>query len=221
LTLENPLMSDMKVIVQQMQKSFEDMVRHYRQIFSKKTGRYLRTEGNKDWPGIGYVKSLEITLGNVPGCCHPHFHILLLVPDTYFTSGSYLTNKQWAEMWRKYMNLDYNPRVWVSKVKGNLLKVVPEIFKYEAKEADLLCSQEFLLAYMTQMHRVRSIDIGGVFRQFFKQDDIDSMDLIDSGEEEEENQEVSDDVPILKFKWKKYSSDEGVDWRYQLVSQVS
>lgn len=49
------------------------------------------------WPAIGWVRSVEITRSK-DRSAHPHYHVLLMVPPTYF-QGGYLRQTQWAELW--------------------------------------------------------------------------------------------------------------------------
>lgn len=94
---------------------------------------------------------------------HPHYHILGLVPASYFGKG-YVTQKRLSEMWGKSMRLDYEPIVHIGSVKskkgqnpipppgevldsvGNILdqsgifKAICETMKYTVKEQDLIGS---------------------------------------------------------------------------------
>jgi hypothetical protein len=68
----------------------------------------------KDFPALGFVRSLEVTRGH-DGLCHPHFHILLAVPPSYFSGGSrgsYLSKDKWAVLWLESLHLEKSQTDW-------------------------------------------------------------------------------------------------------------
>jgi plasmid rolling circle replication initiator protein Rep len=73
-----------------MQEAWRQMSREYR-VIKNKTGKVLRTEGNPQWQALGWLKSLEITKSD-DNHCHPHYHIMLLMPPRYFRPG-------WISFW--------------------------------------------------------------------------------------------------------------------------
>ena len=62
----------------------------------------------KVFPGLGFVRSLEITRGK-DGSAHPHFHVLLAVPPGYFVGRKYLSTAKWADLWQSSLGVDYTP----------------------------------------------------------------------------------------------------------------
>ena len=64
---------------------------------------------------LGYCRVLEITKpkkATQQGKIHPHFHALLAVKPSYFTSGYkslYLTKNDYASMWQQALRADYTP----------------------------------------------------------------------------------------------------------------
>lgn len=75
---------------------------------------WKRLSERKEFPGIGWVKSLEVTRGE-DDTAHPHFHAILMVRSSYFTHG-YVKHARWVELWQKCMRLDYAPSVRVKRV---------------------------------------------------------------------------------------------------------
>lgn len=75
---------------------------------------WTRLSQRKEFPGIGWVKSLEVTRGE-DDQAHPHFHALLMVRSSYFTHG-YVKHARWVELWQECMRLDYAPSVRISRV---------------------------------------------------------------------------------------------------------
>lgn len=154
----------------------------------------------KDFPGLGFVKTLEITKGkDAPGMAHPHFHVLLMVKPSYFGGHFYVSKARWIEMWKQSARLDYDPSVWVAAVRAKRLeqqqvshhtgslslpeklqnvgmrKAVMESFKYITKPEDLTTDDGLLEAVITQLHGVRSTSIGGVFKNYMKASEPDDL----------------------------------------------
>lgn len=51
------------------------------------------------------------------GTYHPHFHALICVRPSYFKKH-YISKMEWVQMWQKAMRLDYEPSVWVERIKA-------------------------------------------------------------------------------------------------------
>lgn len=68
-----------------------------------------------------YYNSMGIGIGDENfnyGTYHPHFHVLLAVPSSYFKKKDYyVTQAEWTDMWQRAMKIDYRPIVHVEKVK--------------------------------------------------------------------------------------------------------
>ncbi|PSB00341.1 protein rep, partial [Merismopedia glauca] len=93
LTLKNCRVEELKDTIKWMNKS------------------WIKLTKKKCFPGIGYVKSTEVTRNREEGTVHPHFHILIMVPPGYFNDRSYLNQKQWSELWKLALNVQYTPVV--------------------------------------------------------------------------------------------------------------
>lgn len=119
------------------------------------------------WPGIGWVKSVEVTRGD-DGSAHPHFHALVMVRPSYFTSNIYVSQARWSSEWASALRVGYTPIVDVRRVKGDLSKALVEVVKYESKPADLSQSQPgedpWLLQLQPQLHKMRAIAVGGCLK---------------------------------------------------------
>ena len=143
---------------------------------------WRKMTGVKAWPAVGAIRGLEITRGQ-DGLAHPHFHALLLVPGGYFgSSGGYLKHEQWRAMWKKALKLDYDPMVNIQPIKADQAKLrgaISETLKYSVKPSDLTGSPEWLFAITDALHRVRSIEVFGKLKPFFKEmEKEESADLI-------------------------------------------
>jgi plasmid rolling circle replication initiator protein Rep len=182
----------------------------------------------KDYPAQGFVRSLEVTRGK-DGSAHPHFHILLAVPPSYF-GKNYLSKNDWAELWRSAMKLDYKPVCDVRIVKERkekalvlegcnepqndnkghaLMSAITETIKYTTKPADMVKDKAWLLEMVDQMRNVRAVSMGGIFKRFLKESE-ENQDLITASETDIEKQTVNEGG--LFFGWrekvKKYAKTD-------------
>ena len=74
----------------------------------------------------GWFRALEVTHNTNRhsksyDTYHPHFHVILQVNPSYFTSKDYLKHNDWIKLWRNVMNLDYDPEVYIEKAKAKIL----------------------------------------------------------------------------------------------------
>lgn len=133
------------------------------------------------WPAQGFVKGVEVTRG-ADGSAHPHIHALLAVRPSYF-SHSYIPQKDWQEMWRMAMRLDYAPVVDIRAVKPGqaaLRDALRETLKYTVKPQDLTTDREWFLSVSDALHKTRAISTGGIIKPYLKEDD--DTDLIHTDE---------------------------------------
>ncbi|HTL88946.1 MAG TPA: protein rep [Leptolyngbya sp.] len=123
----------------------------------------------KSWYVTGWVKSAEVTKGQ-DGLAHPHFHCLLMVPPSYFSGDKYLSHAKWGQLWQKSLQTDYQPVVYVTAIKksDNPSVLIPEIFKYQTKPADIAEDKNCMLKLTEQLQHTRAIAVGGKLRSHFK-----------------------------------------------------
>lgn len=154
----------------------------------------------KEFPAIGWIKSVEVTRGK-DGSAHPHLHILMLVPPSYFKGDNYLSQQRWCELWQQCLRVDYKPILDIQAIKKDLSPhfIIPEILKYQCKESDLTADCEWFLELTRQLKNTRAVAVGGVLRDYMKALEDDPNDLI--GKEDSEFAEV--DEGHLYFGWKR------------------
>lgn len=160
----------------------------------------------KQFPAIGFVRSLEVTRNDKDGTAHPHFHCLLMVNPSYFTGRQYLSQKTWTELWQSCLKVDYTPVVNVKAVKGkagadagevdSLVPAICETLKYSVKESDLVADPKWLEEITKQLHKTRAIAVGGILKEYLSEDDPE--DLIHGDLNPEEDLE---NAPKLIFDW--------------------
>lgn len=168
-----------------------------RQTLQEMNRGFKRLTELKAWPAEGWIKSVEVTRGK-RGDAHPHFHILLMVPASYF-GRNYLKQSAWVQMWRKSMRLDYNPIMDIRPVKRGEqpMSLIPELLKYCVKESDLTRDRAWFLELTRQMHRQKGVVVGGVLRDYLRALEDEPEDLIGEGDEAEV------DEGKLTFGWRR------------------
>ena len=181
LTVRNCEITELRNTLQWMNKSWRRMMQR------------------KRFPGIGWIRSTEVTRGK-DGSAHPHFHCLLLVKPSYFTKY-YIQQSEWIQLWKSSLRVDYAPVADIRAIKRDRFpnELIPEILKYTVKESDLVADREWFLELTRQMYKMRTVATGGVLKQYLKQLEQEPEDLIGRNEMKTED-EVSEGHLI--FKWK-------------------
>lgn len=168
-----------------------EALRETLQAMGKAWGRFVK---RKEFSAVmGWVRTTEVTREKVrPGYCHPHFHVLLMVPGSYF-GRDYVKQEQWAEAWRGALRVDYMPVVDVRavrrKAEADPEKTVPhdglvETLKYSVKPSDMTEAPEWFLALTEQTHRLRFIATGGLFKDVLKPEEkITEEEMIHLGDD--------------------------------------
>ncbi len=166
---------------------------------------FIRLTKLKDFPAVGWIKSVEVTRGK-DGNAHPHIHCLLMVAPGYF-GPNYLSQERWVELWQKSARLDYKPQTHVRAIAKHHdpTVIVPEILKYQVKESDLVANREWFLELTRQLHKTRAVAVGGVLREYMRELEEELEDLVG----EDNLGEV--DEGHLYFEWKRQQK------KYKLV----
>lgn len=113
-------------------------VKHLSQAFQ-------RLQQSKQYKDVVYgsIRAIEFLGDNTEaGECHPHFHCLLVVPKSYFTSHSYINFEEWTSLWQRSLRVNYRPVINVQRVKpkGKMSAIVAaalEVVKYSVTSSDL------------------------------------------------------------------------------------
>jgi len=179
LTVKNCHIDDLRAIIQHMNKSFQRM----KEIVKWKNSI------------LGFLRVLEYTVQKDNyNMMHPHFHIMLAVEPSYFvsTKGKYLSKKDFSDMWKKALRVDYQPVVDIRIVKPNKEKdktadvaVVAEMCKYPLKDTDIAkLSNENFEKLVLQLKNIRNINAGGIFKTILKGTDKIDDDLVHIDDED-------------------------------------
>lgn len=209
------------------------------------TSAWKRLLKLSDYPGLGFLKTLEVTRQydcphedkhNSPkhrlkrpcrDCLatdyvHPHFHCLIMVPPSYFTSNRYLSHAVWSDLWRQCLRVEYTPIINIKGIKRtfgsdtSLSKAFKETIKYCVKPQDLLSGtgftglndKDFAVELTRQLYKLRSISTGGLLKDYLAElkEEYTDEELIhfENGEELQDNQAKAD---LLNFLWTRHISN--------------
>lgn len=176
-------------------------------------------EMNKAWqrfikrkqfkPVLGWIRATEVTQEDEKkygrkNYAHPHFHVLMLVPQSMF-GKNYVKHAEWLQMWRSCMRDESIQNVDVRTIKGGAMKGAVETlkaFNYSMKVDDLISrTPEFILEYMEQVEHLRFIAAGGVLKDALKKID-EPMTTEDMLNVDSENEELKADKVVARFTWR-------------------
>lgn len=181
-----------------------------RKTISHLNKSFARFTKLKLWPGIGYLKTVEVTRGKDKTSAHPHLHVLVALKPSYYAKH-YLKKKRWIDLWQKSLRVDYRPILDVQtiKVEKSPLGLLAELIKYQTKPNDLIfADKEWFLEYTKQIHGTKAFALGGEFRTYFKElgkEETDEEMIGNDGEGEV-------DEGHLLFGWKRKQK------KYRMVS---
>lgn len=184
LTVPNVKQDRLKKCLELMQRAFR--------LFSKRTAF---KQVARSW-----FRSLEITYSEERDDYHPHYHVLLLVPKTYFDKarGIYLSQKDWLKLWQEATGLPEITQVDIRRVKKQpknvkgkpIEAIVAEVAKYATKpntyvkrtsEGDYEANAGVVHDLHYTLYRKKLTAFGGLFvklRKELKLQDIEKQDLV-------------------------------------------
>jgi plasmid rolling circle replication initiator protein Rep len=191
LTVRNCDITDLRATIQEMNKAWHRLVKR------REFGAVL-----------GWIRTTEVTKGQ-DGLAHPHFHALLMVRPSYFSSKYYVTHERWVELWQECARLDYRPSVRIEAVKSKpgrrrsstespLRRAVAETLKYSVKPEDLT-DRDWLLELTKQVFKLRFIASGGALRDVLRETEETERDLLLA----DEDAEGEGGEPDIWFDWRR------------------
>jgi plasmid rolling circle replication initiator protein Rep len=203
LTVKNCKIEDLSDTINKMNKAFLKMF------------RWKRLKDST----LGYARILEYPPQKTnTEYMHPHYHCLIAVPTKYFgrDKNLYIKQEEWQALWKKALNIDYDPSVDVRIIKAKnsqdpIAKAVAEFAKYPLKSIDIepLSVEQFALL-VDQMNRKRAVAFGGILKEYRKKlqlDDVEDGDLIYS-----DNLKDSEWQKIASLIYQYKSGDKGIDY---------
>lgn len=199
LTVQNCHISELRETKQQMNKALKRMTE--RKVFPA-SGYVCSFETSKE-QDLYDKKTRKLIRKARPDYCHPHFHILLALPLSYF-GRNYMKKDDWAAMWQSALKVDYKPVCDIRMVKSQELENIPsdsvdsdnnrtnegafkgmmaaivETIKYTVKPSDMIQDEAWFLEVAKQLHGTRAVSVGGMFKDYLKVSDIGDDLILDS-----------------------------------------
>lgn len=176
---------------------------------------------------IGFMRNIEVTVNPETESYNQHMHVLLCVENSYFKNKeNYITQKEWTELWKKALKINYDPVVDIRPIKPNkkgdsdIQAAVKETSKYSVKSADFLTDNdkrnlEIVADLEEGLYRKRMISYGGLLKEKHKilnLDDVEDGDLINTSDEEkisETEAEANSIIAIWNFQKQNYYLQRG------------
>lgn len=173
-TVRNCPVTDLKKTIKEMNSAWQRLIQR------------------KAWPGIGFIRTLEITRGSwvlkstgqilpprlvskVPmdqrelkdkSTAHPHYHCLIAVPPGYFAGKNYLSTAKWAQLWQEALKSDYTPICDARVVKSRDLSELRGKTAWESPEREEyeLSLDETRLGVFDAQHDAELTPVGEEFQ---------------------------------------------------------
>lgn len=197
---------------QELNKAMAEILRGFNRLM-----KYKKADRNL----IGFLRATEVTYSKKLDSYHPHLHVLLMVRPSYFQSKTdYINQREWTELWKKAMKLDYTPMVDIRAVKADkgkgLKGAILETAKYPVKPFDVTDDKmdyteteklQIVDDMLTGLHRKRQIGFGKLFKDIKKElelDDLEDGNLIKIGEEKDGTSSGREIVAIWNWERKNY-----------------
>lgn len=139
----------------------------------------------------GYIRKLEITYNEKSRTFHPHYHLILLVNNSYFNSRYYISRNRFLEIWSNSFRDNRITQLDVRRIKVNdLLNSTLELSKYVSKFNNIYNDSFVFKNYYKGLKNRQLISYGGLFKDYLKKyksdefeyyldkDDIDYIYLV-------------------------------------------
>ena len=194
LTVPNCEVADLRFILQEMGAAWHRLI------------------NRKAFKGaiVGWLRNTEITRGRDGASCHPHYHVLLLVPRSYFKGGTYMTQRQWHDLWRGALRLPDVPdhlQVDVRRIRTSAddpegmipKKGMLEVTKYTTKVKDITDDPDWFVRVLLQCESLRFVASGGILKDVLsdKDDAVVDDDLVHIDEDNQED--AADAIEMHEF----------------------
>lgn len=147
---------------------------------------------------LGWFRTLEVTFNHKDRTYHPHFHVLLAVPERYFQGKYYIKHACWLALWQRAM---YDPSIQfvnIKTVKPNqrikcnhpLAGAAAEVGKYATKPGNYIrktsqggyeADPEVVAVLGRTLKHRRLTAYGGAFKSIRKElklVDVEKADLV-------------------------------------------
>lgn len=135
----------------------------------------------------GYFRALEVTRNEEVNTYHPHYHFILAVNNSYFTSRDYIHQAEWLKLWQEAMKDDSITQLDIRRIKPTQAKnegskshhniyskAVAEVGKYTVKSEDYIFVSDphlmdtIVMILHKALHHRRLVHLSGIFKKVAK-----------------------------------------------------
>lgn len=174
-----------------LRKEIEDFNKSFKRLFQSQEFKAF----NK-----GFIRKLEITYNEERNDYHPHFHLVVAVNKSYFTSRDYMSKRRLLELWQRATRNPAITQVDIKPCRMNTVKQVMELATYSAKQGDLYSSKEVFDGFYEGLFRKKLLVYNGIFKEYKKK--IDTGE-VDPAEVIELNQLLEETTKEFYLQWEK------------------
>ena len=143
--------------------------------FNKSFKRLFQTEEFKAF-NKGFIRKLEVTYNEERNDYHPHFHLVVAVNKSYFTSRDYMSKRRLLELWQRAKRDTSITQVDIKPCRMDTVKQVMELATYSAKQGDLYKSKEIFDGFYEGLFRKKLLVYNGIFKEYKKKIDTGEVD---------------------------------------------
>lgn len=157
----------------ELRDEIDDFNKSFKRLFETKEFRAF----NK-----GFIRKLEITYNRERDDYHPHFHLIVAVNKSYFTSRDYMSKRRLLELWQRAKRDNTITQVDIKPCKMDTVKSVMELATYSAKQNDLYLDKDVFDGFYQGLYRKKILVYNGIFkeyRQFLKNGDIKPDEVLE------------------------------------------
>lgn len=116
----------------------------------------------------GFIRKLEVTYNQERKDYHPHFHVIMAVNSSYFTSRDYLKKRRLLELWQNSARNPNITQVDIKPVRMGSIYEVMEMATYSAKQGDLLSNQAIFDTFYKSLKGRQLLTYNGIFKDYKK-----------------------------------------------------
>ena len=169
------------------------------ECFNKSFKRLFETKEFKAF-NKGFIRKLEITYNEERNDYHPHFHLVVAVNKSYFTSRDYMSKRRLLELWQRATRNPNITQVDIKPCRMDTIKQVMELATYSAKQGDLYSSKEVFDGFYEGLFRKKLLVYNGIFKEYKKKIEVGE---VDPAEVMELNQILEEATKEFYLQWEK------------------
>lgn len=124
----------------------------------------------------GFIRKLEVTYNEERNDYHPHFHLVVAVNKSYFTSRDYMSKRRLLELWQRATRNPAITQVDIKPCRMDTVKQIMELATYSAKQGDLYSSKEVFDGFYEGLFRKKLLVYNGIFKEYKKKIDTGEVD---------------------------------------------